>query len=88
MDDHALWDAVVQTVRPLKSRHIIRDAHGPASKTAEVRDTASKKKTAKVIRTPQPPAAPPLPLRQANPIAIGKPVGVDRRTADRLRRPP
>ena len=71
-EETALWRAATGDVRPLDKRE---EAESPAPRPAKPR---------KPVASKAPPPAPPA--RQAEPLAHGASPGVDRRTAERLKR--
>jgi DNA-nicking Smr family endonuclease len=83
--EKALWRAAMQDVRPLKKK----PAHKPGAKPPALPEF--KPATAKPAARPKPKpaAAPPPAPRPASPLpelAHGQAMGLDRRSADRLRR--
>lgn len=86
-DDEQLWDRVAQGVTPLKSRNRVSFQETNAAVLKPRQAQKKKQPTAtplQALRTTTSTAAPIRP--DTDPIEIGASAGVDRRTADRLRR--
>ncbi len=81
-DDAGLWDHVTRDVAPLQGRR-----QPPAKPPPPAPKKAAKPAEKKPIAKPQP-AAPPPPAKRAElpPLAPGAPAGLDKRTAQRLKR--
>ncbi len=88
----ALWRAVTDSIKPLASRdvaiHQIDSALNPTTDPGSLSTgKKSKKKSGPPMTRSVPPSAPAAPVsRKPEPLEIGKAPGVDKRTAERLKR--
>lgn len=81
-DDSELWRQIAGTVKPLKRRVENRPVSSPPEDPAEA-DHAKSRKSA---GGKSPASRPGAPTQSAQPLAAGAAVGLDKRTAQRLRR--
>ncbi|MDH3242384.1 MAG: Smr/MutS family protein [Alphaproteobacteria bacterium] len=81
-DDTALWRQITGTVKPLKRRAEGRPAPARAEGTAAKQPPASIKASA--VKKPAPLSTPPA--QPVEPLSAGPAAGLDKRTAQRLRR--
>ena len=87
-EDDALWRAVKSEIKPLRGRK--RRSAMPTTENAQADDAKSPPRiaenfTAEVAR-PAPPGIPPASPRPSPPLSLDASPGVDKRTAERLKR--
>ena len=75
-DDDGLWQAVIEGVEPLKGKRRPSSKGAPASPTTSPRATPA----------PRPTPPPSQRTPEAPPLVVGRGVGTDKRTAQRLKR--
>jgi DNA-nicking Smr family endonuclease len=85
-DESALWRAATQGVRPLKKKGFERPRPPASEPAVPAKPKSASKSTAASRPNPPPVSPPPAPARPHPEIEHGKATGLDRRSAERLRR--
>jgi DNA-nicking Smr family endonuclease len=84
-DDRALWQAAMRDVRPLLRRKHAAAPPAPSSAKPQVAPARKARATGQAANLPRVQPAPALPVAAPD-ISHGRAAGIDRRSAERLRR--